>query len=535
LDFNQLNINQKYKVIMEKKKYIKMIMMGLSCLTLSCSDFLDEKVIDQVSVDYLYTTPGGLEVGVNALYNLQRRNNVPEQEGDPLKVNVFFMVADDLGHTRTWHEPYGPGHTAAGFPALKWTVPYQIIDRANALISAARNIDMDEEKKNKLVAQARVIRGELYLDLLQMFDNILLDTIATTPQNAFDKVEYKPADPADVYKLIDSDLDFAIAHLDWVVPYGRYGQGVARHIRGKSALWQSDWAEAAAQFDAIVENGTHHLVDVKQVFGQDLKHAEALFVYTRNMALGASTNGDILAGGGGAWMSSVFNNRLYELSTGEMIATVDNGGQSLGWSYPNDYLKSLYDQTKDLRFETYYYPLKLYVNNPAKPNYGEPLPASSYDDNYRRYHWSLKKFHDELKSITADNSWKDILFYRFAETLLLGAEAHWHLSGEDPNDAKALEYINKIRTRAGLGDEPFTAFTLDNYLVESARELAFERNRWFLLKRLGVLVERQNLHYTYGSNSTNTVLEPMAPYMVRLPIPQSQIDLMGTFPQNEGY
>ena len=84
-------------------------------------------------------------------------------------------------------------------------------------------------------------------------------------------------------------------------------------------------------------------------------------------------------------------------------------------------------------------------------------------------------------------------------------------------------------------DYNFTEFTLDTYLEESARELAMEKNRWFLLKRLGLLVERQNLHYRYGSNSSNIVPEPMAPHMVACPIPQSQIDLMGTFPQNPGY
>jgi hypothetical protein len=130
------------------------------------------------------------------------------------------------------------------------------------------------------------------------------------------------------------------------------------------------------------------------------------------------------------------------------------------------------------------------------------------------------------------------MYYRFAETLLLGAEAHWRVDGESPTSPKALEYINMIRRRAyGVTDATydFTTFDLDTYLEESARELAFEKGRWFLLKRLGLLVERQNMYYMYGSSSTNQVLEPMAPHMVRLPIPQSQIDLMGTFPQNEGY
>lgn len=505
--------------------------MGVMLLGTSCEKFLTEEPIDEITVDYIYTTPGGLEVGVNALYNLQRTNNFPSGDDDTLKANIFFYVADDLGLTRTWHRPYRDNHTAASFPSIKWTLPYQIIDRANAIISSATAINMNKAEKDKLVAQARAIRAELYLDLLQMYDNIVLDTIATTPGNIFDSVVYSPADPKEVFKLIDADLDFAIAHLDWKVPAGRYGQGVVRHIRGKSAMWQGKWAEAVEQFDAIVENGTHHLLpNITEVFGQNLNHAEALFVYQRDEILGGR---EVWAGGGGCWIGSVFNCRSYELSSGEMIRSAELGGQSLGWSYPNDYLMSLYDREHDKRFETYYFPLTLIVNNPDKPNYGEPLPAESYDDDFRRYHWSLKKYYDAGKDLFADNSFKPNMYYRFAETLLLGAEAHWRHDNENPLNKKALEYINLVRFRAGVPD--FTSFDLDTYLEESARELAFEKNRWFLLKRLGLLVERQNLHYRYGSNSTNQVAEPMYPYQVRLPIPQSQIDLMGTFPQNPGY
>ncbi len=226
----------------------------------------------------------------------------------------------------------------------------------------------------------------------------------------------------------------------------------------------------------------------------------------------------------------------YELSSGEVIPEQSRGGISLGWGYPNDYLRSLYDEVNDNRFETYYFPLIKTVNNPDKPNFGEPLPAESYDDNFRRHHWSLKKYFDSEKSVGDNGGFKDHPYYRFAETLMLGAEANWRADNENPNNVKALEYINKIRFRA-FGDVSynFTQFTLETYLEESARELAFEKNRWFLLKRLGLLVERQNLHYRYGSNSGNVRSIPMEPYMVNFPIPQSQIDLMGTFPQNPGY
>ncbi|TJZ54796.1 RagB/SusD family nutrient uptake outer membrane protein [Sphingobacterium olei] len=249
-----------------------------------------------------------------------------------------------------------------------------------------------------------------------------------------------------------------------------------------------------------------------QVFGQNLNHREASLVYVRDEVTGGNDN---LPGGGPTWISSVFNSRVYELSGGEMIRSVEYGGESLGWSFPNDYLRSLYDEENDLRFRTYYYPLQLIVNNPSSPNFGKPLAADRYDDAYRRYHWSLKKYHDDEKRIGTLNSYKDHIFYRYAETLLLGAEAAWRVGDLD----KALEYINSVRTRAGLNG--FASFDLESYLEESARELAFENERWFLLKRLGILVDRVNKYYEMGSNSGNKAIYPMAEHMVNMPISQN--------------
>ena len=218
-----------------------------------------------------------------------------------------------------------------------------------------------------------------------------------------------------------------------------------------------------------------------------------------------------------------------------MIPSVELGGNSLGWAFPNDYLQSLYDQDNDIRYTTYYYPTVLISNNPNHPNFGNEI--TGYEDNFRRYHWSLKKYHDDEKPIGSNGNWKDYLYYRFAETLMLGAEAHWRADNENPTSPKAIEYINMIRERAfGNTANNFSEFTLETYLEESARELAFEKNRWYLLKRLGLLVERQNLHYRFGSNTGNNRPYPMALHMVNWPIPQAQRDIMGpSFPQNEGY
>lgn len=507
--------------------------MGALLFSTSCESYLEEEPIDEISTDYIYSSIDGLDVGVTALYNRQRRNNASGGNNSSFYANIVLMLGTDLGHRRAGIKPYESGkHDAtSGFANAKWVNCYQIIDRANAIIRAASNFEQNSRLK-KLMAETRLIRGENYFDLLRMYNNILLDTIPTTTENYQDLIEYKPANQADIYKLIDADLNYAIENLDYKEDFGRYNQAVARQLKGKSAMWQEDWSEAAKQFDAIIEDGTYHLVALNKVFGEDLNHAEAIAVYPRDQSLGDSDN---LAGGDQIYFSSLFNNRYYELKSDEMITSTDLGGQSLGWGYPNDYLQSLYNKDEDKRYTIYYYSTTLIANNPDHPNFGNEI--TGYEDNFRRYHWSLKKYHSQDKPLGGSGNWKDYLYYRFAETLMLGAEAHWRVDNESPTSIKALEYINKIRERAfGDTDHNFTEFTADIYLEESARELAFEKNRWYLLKRLGLLVERQNLYYTVGSNSKNIEILLMEPYMVNFPIPQNQLDLMGpSFPQNDGY
>ncbi|ADV50846.1 RagB/SusD family nutrient uptake outer membrane protein [Cellulophaga sp. E16_2] len=528
---------------MKNVKHLILSLVLIAFTMVSCESFLEEEILDEVSVDYIYNSGEGLEVGVNALYNRMRMYNSPEGDGTNLQANVFFLAATDLGLHRTWFTPYGSTeHTPARFPADKWNNAYNIIDRASAIITSARSVSMDETEKNKLVAQAKVIRGELYLDLVRMYGGIILDTTPTTPQNINDPIVYEVASEDAIFGVINQDLDFAIAHLDWQEPTGRYQQGVARHLKGKAAMWINDWEEAATQFDAIISNGTHSLVALNQVFGADANHAEALFVYQKNQSLG---EGDDLAGGSGFWLGSVFNQRLYEkqsgsdaVAGGEIINDVAYGGQSLGWFFPNSYLESLYEKDNDLRYTTYYWPKEYtdyLVNNPAHPNFGQTITEP--EDNYRRFHWSLKKYADfETKLPNSNESYKDLIYYRFAETLLLASEAHHNL-GED---GVALSYINQIRRR-GYGLDPntaapsidFTSWTLDTYLEESARELAFENNRWFLLKRLGKLGERVSLYYRNGDNTgaeandENNSATPWQSHFINCPVPQSQIDIMG--------
>jgi len=537
------------------KLVIKIYILAGVLLMVSCKkNLLTETPIDHIAADYVLTTESGLNSGVTGLYNLMRGVNFPEGTGGPFLSDAIFRVATDLGLSRVTldlaYDPnrYTPGGQVDG--TQKWTPLYAIVERCNAIIAAAPDINMDQTKKDVLIAQVRAFRAETYMNLLTIYGNIVFKEEPTTADN-IKSFKYEAADPAAVWALINADLDFAISKLAWSVPAGRYGQAVVRHIRGVAAMWQGDWQTAVNQFDAIVANGTYGLIAIDQVFKGNRNHKESLYTYQCDQATGGSS---ALAGGGPTAYASCFTNRYYELSSGEMIPDVKYGGLTYGWAYPNDYLKSLYDQANDKRFTTYYFDMNGYVvNNPSKANFGQPLPASSLEDNFRRYHFSLKKFFDENKPAGSSESYQNFIKYRFAETLLFGAEAHCRLvvgnaflSGTPCTDPTALQYINMIRERAfGNSSQNYTQITLNNYLDEHARELALEGTRWFLLKRIGLediklglpneFTTRITAHIQAGSNSGNVTGRNVKAYMMNWPIPQSQIDLMGTFPQNPGY
>ena len=101
------------------------------------------------------------------------------------------------------------------------------------------------------------------------------------------------------------------------------------------------------------------------------------------------------------------------------------------------------------------------------------------------------------------------------------------------NDQNAINYLNRIRTRAGVDTLNF--IDQNTVLEERARELSFEGQRWYTLKRMGVLFERIT-QFAGNDGYKDAARENMQPHYVNFPIPSDQLDLMGPdYPQNDGY
>jgi len=529
------------------KKFLYIIILGMFFSLSSCTDLLEEKVYTNPSIDYISSTPSGMASVVLAMYYKDReffRNS-----SDPeTSVWLNLLMGDDITVPRSGEGipqfgRYSNLRSTTASVGKIWRHMYAIIGYANLVIATSEKVDMTDPVAIQALAEAKVFRAHAYFWLLRKFDRIYLNTRVTTPENVNDPITYTPANQADVYQLINSDLDFAIQNLSWDTEQpGRFTQGAARHIKAKVAACEQNWQEVANQVNIINASGKYHLLpNLNDIFGAaDLNHSEAILVSqwsrgTGGWYVGSSSNA-------GHRMPLHFI-PLYNQEQGMMIDFA-SGGYPWGRLFPNNYLLSLYDKVKDNRYKVFYKHAWTYNNAAGLPR-GKKLGDTIVPINSAQYlnlHPATIKYNDSYTRIdpTESQSFKDIIIYRLAETYLMGAEAYYHLGRAD----SASFYYNKTWERAGNLKET-RPITLEMIIEEHARELAMEGDRWFFLKRNGILIERvRQFGGEFLKNEANVILMNdtairinIQPYHVRLPIPQTQIEIMGAtnFPQNEGY
>ena len=528
-------------------KYLKLniivAIISSLLLTISCEDYLKDELLSETSVDFIYNTQEGIELATVGLYDLNRRlyqSGALTNSGLPLvpqaKTDLVLPRAGELAFMAR-QVSWGVDQTRHGTKQLAafWQHYYKLIDRCNAMITYGEDVSFnDEKRKNTLIAEVKCFRANSYFTLYRQFNNIFVTTEPTTPENAFDRPQDKSS-VEEIFALLNSDLDFAINNLDWTTNEpGRWTQAAARHLKAKVAMWEEDWGEAAAQADSIINNGNYSLVsDTKKVFLNDMNHSENLFSIQYK---------DNVIGGGGTNQMNFQLIAQYDLVPGAEFS-IENGGNGLGGLLMNDYIVRLLaeDPNDDRDDGNYYITIYRYNDEDRLPE-GKELGDSiliydrySSDKNerlnfYRILNPGCVKFRQETADPAEINQISTIMIYRLAETYLIGAEAHMKLN----NTTKALEYINEVRNRANAAS--ISSIDMKAISDERARELAFEGQRFYFLKRTGTFLSQLQQYAGDDAGDFDHARTAVQAHYVNWPIPIAELNLLGpNYPQNDGY
>jgi starch-binding outer membrane protein, SusD/RagB family len=451
----------------------------------------------------------------------------------------------------------------AAFFRDTWNDFYRAINTANAAIGQAPVVEMESALKAQRLAEARFLRALYYFVLVQMYGplHLALEEAKTVTTEA------RRASVDQVYEAILDDLRYAEATLDYVAKdYGRVTKGAAQHLLAKVYLTRlrdadaasdeagkrqaGDFANAADWALKVINSGHYALLprfaDVFDFFNE--RNPEVIWSVQFTI--------DPLTTGNGS------RGHLYFLMEYDILPGMSRdiaNGRPFKRFRPTTFFLSLYDRTKDSRYEAQF-TRTWYANNATtipkdaagapKFGLGDTAVYVSHTDAdaglaaikpYRVYtpktytnrvFPSLNKFHDPYRlSVNDERGSRDFPIFRLAETEVIAAEALLR----DGRPAEGLEHINRVRRRAAIPGQELAMeltvdqLTLDAILDERAREFAGEMMRWFDLARTHQLLARVK---AYNSDARNNI----QPYHVLRPIPQTQIDRTSTpFPQNPGY
>jgi hypothetical protein len=228
------------------------------------------------------------------------------------------------------------------------------------------------------------------------------------------------------------------------------------------------------------------------------------------------------------------------------------------WQYGNQ----TYKNTPDLRRANgnWIDINEVYYNNPASPNYGEPLNPkwfASVSDTFQALYAQPIYFTYVPQNVggTPVGGNGDMYIFRLAGAYLLRAEAEYW-KGED---ALASQDINMVRERAHATPITPNEVTIDFIMDERARELFGEEPRHdelvrasYIMAKLGIdgyslsdfpqknyyydRVMKDNIFYSQNISFYNNS-SFIAPYNVLYPIPTSVIvaNTLGHINQNVGY
>ena len=153
---------------------------GLMLATNSCSDdFLQRDSLSAVSATTFWQTPSDALNGLAACYDgLQ---SVDVYNGGPWGIGPLNMdcMTDNGGHFNWsgWMPGYdivnGTSSTSNSCSRRFWAAYYEVIKRCNALIANIGNCQgLSQETLDQYIAEAKVLRSFMYLNLTSTFQDV---------------------------------------------------------------------------------------------------------------------------------------------------------------------------------------------------------------------------------------------------------------------------------------------------------------------------------------------------------------------------
>ena len=513
--------------MIHKKFFRKSLLLAIPLVAgLGCKkSFLDVKPQGQLTEIQALSDPEAANKLVAGVYNSLYFGGFDITTVGFLWVIALDVASDDADKGST-PDDFGPAKEIDNFTYNAnnfifdniWKGHYTAIARANKAIDVLNKSSLETNTKNRLLGEARFLRGLFYFNLVRFFGDVpKILSYPTDPAEVNTDAFQTRAPKAEIYDAILADLQFAADNLpmkgDAATQVGRANKGAAQAYLAKVYLYLKNYQKAFDNAAAVINSGKYSLVpDYALIFREKPvngvggnNNSESIFEVNTGINAGENAVSPLFSNGQGARSRGGWNDLGF------------------GFNDPTADLVNNYEAGDTRRAATVIFINPTVAGNSPGTVLWDGFRIPSQDSvenpryNYKAYHSPIA----ESPQLTnnKDTKPKNIRLMRYAEVLLIYAEAAANLN----NTAEATAKLNMVRARANLA--PSTG-TIANIWKERRVELAMEQDRFFDLVRTGRAAQVMQAHgkaFVAGKHEV-------------FPIPQVERDLSGgRLTQNPGY
>lgn len=487
-----------------KKNIIK---ISLAALTLVVSLTSCERNLDQISSvneaeQQAMTRPESFRQGLDGAYTAFKNTGYYTSDtgnqlimGDLTTDNLIYTESGRNSNVSASNfEFFADSPQTTGL----YSAAYAVVSRANFVLSYLNNGVLSGTEKKNIEAEARAIRAAAHFDILRAYSVIPTQKSSAVHKygiyysesfNPLNNNSSRNLTVEQSYEKVINDLLFAADNITQNdADKGRFSKAAVYGLLSRVYLYQGDYANTVK-------------------YGQ--------------LALGLSPSITALDNVNRIWKE---NEGLAKITDGVLfqISNAASERNTVGVAY-NQLIDGQYRSEFVADYDFYN---SFADNDVRKKTY---FTQALYN----------KKMYNHITKYAGNGGPVNIVpvkYLRTAEVLLNVAEASYR-SG---NEGTALTLLNQLRkeryTSFTPGAEAGTAL-LDAILKERRLELAFENDRWYTLKRLGMSIKRSGKGDFADGKGTPAVAQelPAGSDLWQWPIPITAIQANPNIVQNDGY
>lgn len=449
-----------------------LLFIALAVLVVSCDKNLDVTPQQNITPEQI-TTSADVQALVSGEYSLFQSAN---GYGERLKFIPDLLAAQDqldfVGTFTGYKDIYNKQQVVLSTIASGiWANGYRIINLTN---TALAKIDLVTDDKDITTGEAEFMRGVILFEMVNLYartytdgdasQNLGIPVVLSAPQYIYDSTSalLPRSTVQQVYTQVLSDLMAAADKLPETADNARVTKYSAEAMLSRVYMMMGDYENAATMANDVINSGYFNLVST---FNQEFNNVGNSTEDIWGIQQTAQSNAGVSNSGLTTFYAS------YPVGRGDV--QVDAG-------FPGHF-----DDNND--FRKYYY--------------SEGFSISGIDGNYTNKWAQL---------------YKTVPVVRLAEMYLTRGEANLRKGGAPVGD-DPLNDINIVRARAGAS--AYNAVSADNFIEERFRELTFEGDRVWTLKRLHLDIDGLSFNDNF----------------LILPIPQRETDVNKNLVQNDGY